>query len=228
MPPNPQLENASLRQNHPLVQGASGAVGVIEIKPDIDNSSPVVDGLIQRQATRPTGSAQMPDANETARPGPPSAPAPPSPPRQRYGWVPPALRVLGVIGAAVLAWYVAGHWNRWTGAARYEYTDDANTAGDATPISAKVSGYVGDVAVADYQLVQKGQLIVEIDPSDYRAQLMQAEANLAAAQSALDNLANQKDVQRALIRQAQATIDATQADVLRYDLEAQRQRDLLK
>jgi membrane fusion protein (multidrug efflux system) len=138
------------------------------------------------------------------------------------------LRVAGVIGAGVLAWYVAGHWNRWTGSVRYEWTDDANTAGDVTPLSAKVSGYVADVAVADYQQVHKGQLIVEIDPADYRAQLLQAEANLAAAQATLANLANQKDVQRALVRQAEATIEATQADVVRYDLEARRQRDLLQ
>ena len=138
------------------------------------------------------------------------------------------LRVIGVIGAGVLAWYVAGHWNRWTGSVRYEWTDDANTAGDVTPLSAKVSGYVADVAVADYQVVHKGQLIVEIDPVDYRAQLLQAEANLAAAQATLANLANQKDVQRALVRQAEATIEATKADVVRYDLEARRQRDLLQ
>jgi membrane fusion protein (multidrug efflux system) len=138
------------------------------------------------------------------------------------------LRVTGVIGAGLLAWYVAGHWNRWTGSVRYEWTDDANTAGDVTPLSAKVSGYVADVAVSDYQLVHKGQLLVEIDPVDYRAQLLQAEANLAAAQATLANLANQKDVQRALVRQAEATIEGTQADLVRYGLEAQRQRDLLR
>jgi membrane fusion protein, multidrug efflux system len=167
----------------------------------------------------------MPDANETARPAPPANPVSS---RSRFGWLPPALRVLGVIGAGVLAWYVTGHWNRWTGAARFETTDDANTAGDVTPLSAKVSGYVADVAVADYQIVHQGDLIVEIDASDYRAQLLQAEANQAAAQATLANLANQKDVQRALVRQAEATIEATQADVQRYDLEAKRQRDLLQ
>ena len=82
--------------------------------------------------------------------------------------------------------------------------------------------------VADYQTVRKGDLIVEIEPSDYRAQLAQAEANLAAAQATLANLANQKDVQRALIRQAEATIQATAADLQRYALEAKRQRDLLQ
>jgi membrane fusion protein, multidrug efflux system len=167
----------------------------------------------------------MPDANETARTAPPPAVAPPPP---RFGWLFPLLRLMVIVGAGALAWYVAGHWNRWTGAARYEWTDDAYTAGDVTPLAAKVSGYVASVGVADYQAVHKGDLIVEIDASDYRAQLMQAEANLAAAQATLANLANQKDVQRALIRQAEATIAATQADVLRYDLEAKRQRELLK
>jgi membrane fusion protein (multidrug efflux system) len=133
-----------------------------------------------------------------------------------------------VVLAGFLAWYIAGNWNRWTGAARYEKTEDANMAGDVTPLAAKVSGYVQAVPVKDYQSVKKGDLLVEIEPTDYNAQLTQAEANLAAAQAALDNLANQKDVQRALIRQAEATIQATAADLQRYTLEAERQHDLLQ
>jgi len=167
----------------------------------------------------------MPDTNEVPLPAPPPFLAPPP---ARFGWVFPMVRVLLVVGAGFLAWYVAGSWNRWTGAVRYENTDDAYTAGDVTPLSAKVSGYVAEVGVTDYQTVHKGDLIVEIDASDYRAQLMQAEANLAAAQANLANLANQKDVQRALVRQAEATIEATKADQLRYALEAKRQRDLLQ
>jgi membrane fusion protein (multidrug efflux system) len=142
-------------------------------------------------------------------------------------WALPALRVFLVAGAAFLVWYVAGHWNRWTGAARYESTDDAYTFGDLTPLSAKVSGYAQAVAVNDFQSVHKGDLIVQIEPSDYRAALEQAEAGLAAAQAVLANLANQKDIQRALIRQAEATIQSTTADLERYSLEAKRQRDLV-
>ena len=112
--------------------------------------------------------------------------------------------------------------------ARYEWTDDAYMVGDVTPLAAKVSGYVAGVPVGDYQTVHKGDLIVEIDAADYRAQLAQAEANLAAAQATLANLANQKDVQHALIRQAEATIEATAADLQRYTLEATRQRNLLQ
>ncbi len=138
------------------------------------------------------------------------------------------LRVAAVIAAGFLTWYVAGHWNRWTGGARYETTDDALVAGDVTPLSAKVSGNVAVVGITDFQGVRKGDLLVEIDDSDYRAGLAKAEANLAAAQATLANITNRKDVQRALIRQADATIRATQADRVRYSLEARRQRELLQ
>jgi membrane fusion protein (multidrug efflux system) len=146
----------------------------------------------------------------------------------RWRWLFAALRVTFLLGAAWLVWYVAGHWSRWTGSAQLETTDDAFIAGDVTPLAARVSGYITTVAVNDYQPVRKGDLIAVIDPSDYEAQLALAQANLAAAEATLANLANQRDVQRALIRQAEATIDATDADVLRYDLEAKRQRELLR
>jgi membrane fusion protein (multidrug efflux system) len=97
-----------------------------------------------------------------------------------------------------------------------------------TPLAAKVSGYVAAVAVNDYQIVHKGDLVVEIEASDYRDQLQQAGASLVAAQATLANIANQKDVQRSLVRQAEATIQATVADLQRYGLEAKRQRDLLQ
>jgi membrane fusion protein (multidrug efflux system) len=167
----------------------------------------------------------MPDTSQ-APPGvlPPGALPPPT----GRGWPFPLLRVLLVVAAGFAAWYVAGNWNRWTGEARFETTDDAYMAGDVTPLAAKVSGYVESVPVTDYQAVAKGDLLVQIDGSDYRAQLDQAMANLASAQAALENLGNQKDVQRALIRQAEATIQATAADLRRYALEAQRQRTLLQ
>jgi membrane fusion protein (multidrug efflux system) len=155
-------------------------------------------------------------------------PAPPPAPRAASRWLYPLLRVVLVLMAGFLVWYIASHWNRWTGAVRYQTTDDAYMVGDVTPLAAKVSGYVAAVPVADYQVVRKGDPIVEIDPADYRAQLAQAQANLAAAQATLANLANQKEVQGALVRQADATIQQTAADLERYSLEAKRQRELVQ
>jgi membrane fusion protein (multidrug efflux system) len=104
----------------------------------------------------------------------------------------PVLPMIFLFASAWLIWYVAGHWNRWTGSVRLEETDDAYIAGDVTPLSARVSGYITNVAVNDYQSVHKDGLIAIIDPSDYEAQLALAEANLAAAQAGLANLANQR------------------------------------
>ena len=144
------------------------------------------------------------------------------------GWLYPALRILFLIFAAWIIWYAAGHWDRWTGAARFETTDDAFVAGDVTPLSARVSGNITEMPVNDFQTVKKGDLIAVIDPSDYQAQFDLAQANLAAAEAALANLENQRSIQQALVREAESTIDATEADVLRYQLEDKRQRDLLR
>ena len=139
-------------------------------------------------------------------------------------------RVAFLVAAAWLLWYVAGHWNRWTGAARLESTDDAFVTGDVTPLSARISGNITRVSVNDFQRVRQGDLIAVIDPSDYEAQLALScsFANLSAVQATLANLANQRDVQSALIRQAEANIDAADADVTRYELEANRQHELLR
>jgi membrane fusion protein, multidrug efflux system len=161
----------------------------------------------------------------------PTVSAPPQKPageRWTKRWLFPLLRILLLVFAAWLVWYVAGHWDRWTGAARFESTDDAFVSGDVTPLSARVSGNITEMPVNDFQIVRKGDLIAVIDPSDYQAQLELAQANLAAAQATLANLANQRIVQQSLVQQAEATIDATEADVLRYQLEDKRQRDLLR
>jgi membrane fusion protein (multidrug efflux system) len=93
----------------------------------------------------------------------------------------PLLRIAFLIFAAWLVWYAAGHWARWTGAARFETTDDAFVSGDVTPLSARVSGYITEMPVNDFQTVRKGDLLAVIDPSDYQAQLDLAQANLGDA-----------------------------------------------
>ncbi|RUP08668.1 HlyD family secretion protein [Hyphomicrobium sp.] len=162
------------------------------------------------------------------------SPAPPSPRHAR----PLALRTLAIAtiaSAGILAWHLTKTEGRWTAAAHsepatstLETTDDAFIAGDVTPLATKVSGYIRAVPVTDFQAVKKGDLLAEIDPSDYNAALVQAQANVASAQANLDNLANRKESQQSLVRQAQAAVDAAVADLDRYTLEAKRQHDLLK
>ena len=177
-------------------------------------------------AGAPLAGAQLAGAPlDRAPAAPPAVTA--GPPASASGWLWPLLRICLLVGAGIVAWVVANDWDRWTGSARRIATDDAYMTGDLTPLSAKVSGYVSAVPVADFQVVHRGDLLVEIEPSDYRAQAAQAEANLQAAAANLANNDTQKVIQSALIRQARSNMEATAADVQRYHLEAERQRSLL-
>jgi membrane fusion protein (multidrug efflux system) len=131
-----------------------------------------------------------------------------------------------VLLAILLLAVVAVDWNVWVGAAVLQTTNDAYLQADITPLAAKSQGYVRSVPVQDFQEVKAGDLLVEIVDDDYRAQLDQTEANVETAEAAIDNIEQQKVLQQALVRQAEATIHATQADLTRYHLETVRQQDL--
>jgi membrane fusion protein (multidrug efflux system) len=136
------------------------------------------------------------------------------------------LLVIGLVAFLVLTFAI--NWNRWVGASRFQSTDDAYLQADLAPIGAKVSGRVRNVPVRDFQRVSAGDLLVEIEDDDYSAQVAQAAANVNASKAALTNLKAQREVQNAVILQAEATIAATEADVTRDTLEATRQQNLLK
>jgi membrane fusion protein (multidrug efflux system) len=67
----------------------------------------------------------------------------------------------------------------WRHYAVRESTDDAQIDGHVSPISARVGGTVLEVLVKDNQQVEKGSLLVRIDPRDYRVALARAQADLA-------------------------------------------------
>jgi membrane fusion protein (multidrug efflux system) len=65
----------------------------------------------------------------------------------------------------------------------YEDTDDAQVDGHVMPLSARVSGQVLEVQVIEGQLVHAGDVLVVIDPKDYKIAVDQAKANLADAEA---------------------------------------------
>ena len=154
-------------------------------------------------------------------------PSAPASRRRATAWLATGIRLFILVLAACLVAVVAHDWNWWISAAVLQSTDDAYVEADVTPLAAKVSGYVRRVFVRDYQMVKAGDVLVQIEDDDYRAQLAQAQANVAAAQAAIDTIEQQKHLQNALILQAQATIQASEADLTRYHLEAVRQLNLL-
>lgn len=135
------------------------------------------------------------------------------------------LFVLFLIGVLII--FVARDWDWWQGSAARQVTNDAYLQADLTPLAAKSPGYVRSVLVGDFQRVKAGDILVEIVDDDYRATLDQAEASVDAASAAIENIERQKLLQQALVKQAEATIQATEADLMRYRLEAARQQSLL-
>jgi membrane fusion protein (multidrug efflux system) len=71
----------------------------------------------------------------------------------------------------------------WRYLASYESTDDAQIDGHVNAVSARVSGHVIKLNVQDNQYVEKGTVLVEIDPADYEVAVAKARAEYADAQA---------------------------------------------
>ncbi|MCA8244410.1 HlyD family secretion protein [Burkholderia sp. AU32262] len=139
----------------------------------------------------------------------------------------PSKKTLIILGAVLVVLLVGGLvW--WLATRNQESTDDAYTDGNAIAVAPHVSGYVTRLAVDDNSFVRRGDLLVEIDPRDYRAQVDAAQAQLGLAQAQLDAARVQLDIARvqypAQYRQARAQIESAEA-AYRQALAAQaRQR----
>jgi membrane fusion protein (multidrug efflux system) len=160
----------------------------------------------------------------TDRPAEPHHPFAPARPAH---WVGVAFRLFVLLLVAGLIAFVANEWDWWVGSAVLQTTDDAYLHADLTPLAAKVPGYVVDIPVRDFQKVKAGDLLVQIEDDDYRAELRQAESNVADAEAAIQTIDDQRRLQAAVIDEAEDTIKGAEADVTRYDLEAARQQTLL-
>ncbi|TCZ30239.1 HlyD family secretion protein [Pantoea agglomerans] len=139
----------------------------------------------------------------------------------------PGKKPLIILAVVVVIMLIVGFWF-WFTTRNIETTDDAFTEGDAVTIAPKASGYVVKLLVKDNQRVKKGDLLVEIDPSDNRAQREQANAQLglavaqlhqAEAQLALSKVQYPAQRDQALADQAKA-----EANLLNAQADYRRQR----
>jgi membrane fusion protein (multidrug efflux system) len=121
--------------------------------------------------------------------------------------------ILVVLLALAVFITITRNWNAWEGGKVEQVTDDAYVRGDLTPLSTKVAGIVRTVHVEDFQRVHKGDLIVELQDDDYRAQVDQASAAVAAARAAIENNRRQRELQDSRIARALAGIDQAKAQI---------------
>ena len=106
--------------------------------------------------------------------------------------------------------------------APFESTDDAFVEGHVTPMASQVAGGVERVLVKDNQFVSAGEVLLQLEPSDYEAKLDQARANLASAKSRLTQANAQLTADQAKIEQEKANVIAVEAEATRAEADSRR------
>jgi membrane fusion protein (multidrug efflux system) len=84
---------------------------------------------------------------------------------------------MGLAAAIVIAAVGYGLWYYFVGS-RYVSTDNAYSAAEVAEVTPSVTGIVQTVNVVDTQAVKQGDVLVQLDDTDARLALAQAEANL--------------------------------------------------
>lgn len=116
------------------------------------------------------------------------------------------------IGAAILAAGLATGAYYYEFVAPYESTNDAFIEAHVTPVAPQVAGRVQKLFVRDNQEVKAGDVLLQIDPSDFQAELDQARAALAAANGHLKQANAQLTADQAKVEQEKANVIAAKAE----------------
>ena len=124
------------------------------------------------------------------------------------------LRLIAIIAIFVL---LIGGFFLWRHLSSYESTDDAQMDGHLNAISARVSGHVSKLLVADNQYVEAGTPLIQIDPSDYQVAFDKAKADyddaLAGARTAQANVPITTVSTASQISGAQANVENARAGI---------------
>ena len=129
--------------------------------------------------------------------------------------------LLVAVIASVAYWYL----HRWEIS-----TDDASISGHSVSISPKIPGYVKVLTINDNQLVKAGEVLLEIDATDYIIRRDKAKAVYDAARSAafasVNNMETTTISAPSNIDAAEAQLEAAKANLLKADKDLQRMQGL--
>ncbi|WP_256002860.1 HlyD family secretion protein [Pedobacter deserti] len=107
-------------------------------------------------------------------------------------------------------------------------TDDAQIDGDISPVVARVSGYVKQIRFEENTHVSEGDVLVELDDSDYSVKLEQAEARQKGASAGVNVSQAQISASSANTSTAKANIDAAKAKLSLARKNFERYANLIK
>ena len=133
----------------------------------------------------------------------------------------PVLLTLFAVGFAVLfTWRL---WDLYMGA---PWTRDATVRAYVVTMAPEVAGRIVGLPVIDNQYVRKGDLLMEVDPTNYQIAVRQAEATVQQTEANVQSTDAQIAVQQAQIEASKAQVDQAQAALLFGQQQAARYQDL--
>jgi multidrug resistance efflux pump len=156
------------------------------------------------------------DRESHPSPGPVSR----EPVRSRIGIV-PLLLTLATIALAMLLGRIA-----WEAYMEAPWTRDATVRAYVVTMAPEVAGRIVELHVVDNKYVRKGDLLLVIDPTNFRIAVSQAEAAVQQAQASVENVEAQMSVQQAQISASQAQLRLGRAALVFAQQQADRYQKL--
>jgi multidrug resistance efflux pump len=178
---------------------------------------------------RGTAASLLPKARPPADKAPddrvtdPSALPEARPPAKRPIRITPLLITLATVIIAALSGWVM--WDVYMGT---PWTRDATVRAYVAAMAPEVAGRIVELPVADNKYVHKGDLLMVIDPTNYRIAVSQAEAAVQQAQASVQGIDAQMTVQEAQINASHAQLDVAQAALVFARQQAARYQSLAK
>ncbi|MCK5698166.1 MAG: HlyD family secretion protein [Gammaproteobacteria bacterium] len=114
------------------------------------------------------------------------------------------------------------------------WTRDGQVRAKVVQIASRISAPIVNLPIKDNQFVKKGDLLFELDPRTFKAELDQAQAQLEATSDTVKALEKQVDVSKAnvkselaMIEEAKTSISQLAATIVKNKAELIRQKNLI-
>src|ERR1700759_454329 len=128
-----------------------------------------------------------------------------------------AVALAGLLGWAMWGVYMGAPWTR-----------DATVRAYVVTMAPEVAGRIVELHVVDNKYVSKGDLLLVIDPTNFRIAVSQAEAAVQQAQANVQNIEAQMTVQQAQINASHAQLQRGHAALVFAQQQAERYQTLAK
>jgi multidrug resistance efflux pump len=128
-----------------------------------------------------------------------------------------AVALAGLLGWAMWGAYVGAPWTR-----------DATVRAYVVTMAPEVAGRIVELHVVDNKYVHKGDLLLVIDPTNFRIAVSQSEAAVQQAQANVQNIEAQMNVQQAQIDASEAQLRVGRAALVFAQQQADRYQKLAK